>query len=52
MPTVLTSSQEANIQGPLMPEPQEAISEEFAARIKRQGIVNAWDDEPNIINDS
>ncbi|MEI6807696.1 MAG: isochorismatase family protein [bacterium] len=46
MPVVLTSSQEANIhvQGPLMPELQEALPEAFAARIKRQGVVNAWDD--------
>lgn len=47
MPTVLTSSQETNIhvQGPLMPELQEILPEEFDARIKRQGVVNAWDDE-------
>jgi nicotinamidase-related amidase len=47
MPTVLTSSQETNVnvQGPLMPELQEILPEEFAARIKRQGVVNAWDDE-------
>jgi nicotinamidase-related amidase len=46
MPVVLTSSQESNIhvQGPLMPELQEALPEAFAARIKRQGVVNAWDD--------
>lgn len=46
MPVVLTSSQETNIgvQGPLMPELQEALPEAFAARIKRQGVVNAWDD--------
>jgi nicotinamidase-related amidase len=47
MPTVLTSSQETNVnvQGPLMPELQEIFPKEFAARIKRQGVVNAWDDE-------
>ena len=47
MPTVLTSSQETNVnvQGPLMPELQETLPEEFAARIKREGVVNAWDDE-------
>ena len=47
MPTVLTSSQETNVnvQGPLMPELQEILPEAFAARIKRQGVVNAWDDE-------
>ncbi len=47
IPAVLTSSQETNInvQGPLMPELQETLPEAFAARIKRQGVVNAWDDE-------
>lgn len=47
IPTVLTSSQETNVnvQGPLMPELQEILPEEFVARIKRQGVVNAWDDE-------
>ena len=47
MPVVLTSSQETNVnvQGPLMPELQEVLPEAFAARIKRQGVVNAWDDE-------
>lgn len=39
MPTVLTSSQETNVnvQGPLMPELQTMLPEEFAARIKRTG---------------
>lgn len=46
MPVVLTSSQETNVnaQGPLMPELNDAVPEAFAARIKRQGVVNAWDD--------
>ena len=46
MPVVLTSSQETNVnvQGPLMPELQAILPEAFAARIKRQGVVNAWDD--------
>jgi len=46
MPVVLTSSQETNVnvQGPLMPELQAALPEAYAARIKRQGVVNAWDD--------
>lgn len=46
MPVVLTSSQENNVdvQGPLMPELQEVLPEAFAARIKREGVVNAWDD--------
>ena len=46
IPIVLTSSQEENVQGPLMPELQEIVPEAFAARIKRAGIVNAWED-PN-----
>ena len=47
MPTVLTSSQETNVnvQGPLMPELQQILPEAFAARVKRQGVVNAWDDQ-------
>lgn len=46
MPLVLTSSQEENIdvQGPLMPELQDIAPDAFASRIKRQGMVNAWDD--------
>jgi len=28
-----------------MPELQEVLPEEFAARVKRAGVVNAWDDE-------
>jgi len=46
MPVVLTSSQETNVdvQGPLMPELEETLPEAFAARIKREGVVNAWDD--------
>ncbi|MBL8380475.1 MAG: isochorismatase family protein [Burkholderiales bacterium] len=47
MPLVLTSSQETNVnvQGPLMPELETIAPKEFAARIKRTGVVNAWDDE-------
>ncbi len=46
MPLVLTSSQETNVnvQGPLMPELSEIAPDAFAARIKRVGVVNAWDD--------
>jgi nicotinamidase-related amidase len=36
---------DAQVVGLLMPELQEILPEAFAARIKRQGIVNAWDDE-------
>lgn len=47
MPLVLTSSQETNVdvQGPLMPELEAIAPGEFAARIRRTGVVNAWDDE-------
>lgn len=44
MPVVLTSSQETNVQGPLMDTLEAALPEAFAARIKRAGIVNAMDD--------
>ncbi|MBE9140159.1 isochorismatase family protein [Nodosilinea sp. LEGE 07088] len=44
LPVVLTSSQEQNAQGPLMPELEEILPDAFAARIKRAGIVNAWAD--------
>ncbi|NJS15661.1 MAG: isochorismatase family protein [Sphingopyxis sp.] len=46
MPLVLTSSQETNVdvQGPLMPELADIAPDAFAARIQRQGVVNAWDD--------
>lgn len=46
MPVVLTSSQEENIQGSLLPELQDIVPEAFATRVKRAGIVNAWTD-PN-----
>jgi isochorismatase family protein len=46
IPVVLTSSQEQNIQGPLLPELEGILPEAFAARVKRAGIVNAWND-PN-----
>ncbi len=49
MPVVLTSSQEENMQGSLLPELQEIVPEAFAARVKRAGIVNAWND-PNFKN--
>lgn len=44
IPVVLTSSQEENLQGSLMPELQDILPEAFERRIKRAGIVNAWDD--------
>ncbi|WP_171451928.1 isochorismatase family protein [Pseudomonas aeruginosa] len=45
MPTVLTSSMEEHAQGPLLPELQEILPKEFAARVKCLGIVNSMDDE-------
>jgi len=45
MPVVLTSSMEEYAQGPLLSELQSILPSEFAARIKRTGIVNAMDDE-------
>jgi isochorismate hydrolase len=41
---VMTSSQEDHIQGPLMPELKDILSEAFEKRVKREGIVNAWAD--------
>lgn len=45
LPVVLTSSMEEHAQGPLLEELQSILPTEFAARIKRLGIVNAMDDE-------
>jgi nicotinamidase-related amidase len=44
LPVVLTSSQEQNFQGPLLPELEGILPTAFAARVQRAGIVNAWDD--------
>src|ERR1700758_2573895 len=46
MPVILTSSMEEYLQGPLLTEFSSILPEAFAGRIKRAGIVNAWDD-PN-----
>lgn len=46
MPVVLTSSMEEYVQGPLLPEFEQIVPDAFAKRVKRAGIVNAWDD-PN-----
>lgn len=45
MPVVLTSSMEEAAQGPLLAELEAIVPAAFAARIKRQGIVNAMEDE-------
>lgn len=44
MPLVLTSSLEDHAQGPFAKEFEEFVPEEFANRIRRTGVVNAWDD--------
>lgn len=44
VPVVMTSSQEDRIQGPLMPELGQVLPEAFANRVKRAGVVNAWND--------
>jgi nicotinamidase-related amidase len=44
IPVRLTSSQEGNIQGPLLPELKAIFPQEFAQRVQRAGIVNAWND--------
>lgn len=46
IPIVLTSSQEDRIQGPISPALQKVVPDAFKARVKREGIVNAWGD-PN-----
>lgn len=45
MPLVFTSSQEDQMQGPLMPALEAIAPDAFGARIKRPGVVNCWDDE-------
>lgn len=44
MPIVLTSSLETEAQGSLLPEFQTIMPEEYEKRIKRVGVINAWDD--------
>ncbi len=43
MPLVLTSSMEDEFQGPLLKDIQDIAPEAFASRVKRPGIVDAWD---------
>ncbi|MEF3100170.1 isochorismatase family protein [Raoultella terrigena] len=45
IPVVLTSSMEEYAQGPLLSELETILPDEFAARVKRLGIVNAMEDE-------
>jgi len=44
LPVVLTCSQEDHVQGPIFPELAKLLPKAYEARIKRAGIVNAWDD--------
>jgi nicotinamidase-related amidase len=44
VPVVLTSSQEDRVQGPISPALQKILPDAYKARVKRQGIVNAWGD--------
>jgi nicotinamidase-related amidase len=44
IPVVLSSSQEDKLQGPLLPELADLLPDAFTARVKRAGIVNAWND--------
>ncbi len=46
MPIILTTSVETAFQQPIFKELAEVLPDEYAARIKRKGIVNAWTD-PN-----
>ncbi len=45
VPVVMTSSMEEYAQGPLISELSDIFPAEFAARIRRVGVVNAMDDE-------
>lgn len=49
IPVVLTSSQEDRFQGLLMDALAKTLPDIYEARVKRAGIVNAWDD-PNFVN--
>jgi len=42
MPIVLTSSQADKTQGPVAPALQKAAPDAYKNRVKRAGIVNAW----------
>jgi nicotinamidase-related amidase len=44
MPIVLTSSQEDHLQGPIAGSLQHVLPNQFEARVKRVGVVNAWAD--------
>lgn len=44
IPIVFTSSMEDHQQGPLLPALETIAPAAFAARVKRPGVVNCWDD--------
>jgi nicotinamidase-related amidase len=44
IPVVLTSSQEDRLQGPLMQRLADMLPDAYARRVRRAGIVNAWND--------
>lgn len=44
LPVVITSSQEGNAQGPILPEIAAILPDAHAARVQRTGLVNAWAD--------
>jgi nicotinamidase-related amidase len=44
IPAVITSSQEDRLQGPMLPELEQFLPKAYAARVRRLGVVNAWDD--------
>ena len=44
IPIILTTSVETAFQQPMFKELAELLPDEYAARIKRKGIVNAWTD--------
>jgi nicotinamidase-related amidase len=44
LPLILTSSQEDHFQGPLQPEFETIAPKQYQNRIRRMGVVNAWED--------
>jgi nicotinamidase-related amidase len=44
VPVIVTSCQEDQLPGPIMPELREALVDGCAARIVRAGLVNVWDE--------
>ncbi|MFE4973549.1 isochorismatase family protein [Kitasatospora sp. NPDC056651] len=44
IPVVLTSSLEDRQQGPLLPDFQTLVPAAYAGRVRREGVINAWDD--------